>query len=695
MDPGRLKTLCRLLAFVFATACLVARPLVPGPNVHGGVDFFLGLWVLFAYFFLLLGMLLDGEVRIPIPGVGGMLALLAAFAFLSVTWSARKISALEHASELLALAALYGTVMAFEAKERAILARCFLAVATAVAVCAIYQYFIGLPELRRVLELHPERIPVEKALLGDYLSRLNTDRAFATLLYPNALAGYLLIAIPVGLGILAQRISGLKMRGWVAVVEVGAVALVGYGLILTFSKGGWVAATAGLLVFGILAAKFAGRLDGRRLAWLGAAAAFLAVVVYTGGRAGVLPRPGEYIASSRVRAEYAGVAVAMIRDNSWIGVGAGGFGDHYARYKTPEAEETQKAHNNFLQVAAELGVGGLLVFAGMWVVFLSGVVRSFRAGSKNPISDETDSPSAGSLRGAACIAGLMAFLIGAMWGMDEPLVRMWSLMTFAAVAAAGVFGNGVTDGPYVRAGAAAGAVGFFVHNFADFDWYVPAVAQAGLVVMALSRPSPRRFVRVRIGRAVAAAAVMGGAVVLGFLCCVVYPRLLTARFAQEEAEAHMREGKVAEAVACLERAAAANPLDDEIAFERAGACATLGRRTGDRARALSGFERAIALDPVKSVYHFTLAEFVGEDDPVTALSEYRAAARLYPAKPIYHLELAKALERAGNAAEAIAEYRETLRLHGAVTVKRLRLEAADARFVRERIAALEGKRSPP
>jgi putative inorganic carbon (hco3(-)) transporter len=63
-------------------------------------------------------------------------------------------------------------------------------------------------------------------------------------------------------------------------------------------------------------------------------------------------------------------ALLMIKDHPFFGVGFQNYGEHYAAYVTPYySHEYRGAHNTFLQLGAELGVPGLLVF--LWILFNS------------------------------------------------------------------------------------------------------------------------------------------------------------------------------------------------------------------------------------------------------------------------------------------------------------------------------------
>ncbi len=79
-------------------------------------------------------------------------------------------------------------------KDREILLLVLLFSTFLVSVYAVYQYFWGLEETRAYVLIYKNEIPLSSS--GNFMSRLNTDRAFSTFLYPNALASFLMMVFP-------------------------------------------------------------------------------------------------------------------------------------------------------------------------------------------------------------------------------------------------------------------------------------------------------------------------------------------------------------------------------------------------------------------------------------------------------------------------------------------------------------------
>src|SRR5260370_41344424 len=87
-----------------------------------------------------------------------------------------------------------------------------------------------------------------KEVAAEYLKKMSSTRIFSTLFYPNALAGIILLLLPLALGVVGQarRMLTPGARWFLA----SLISLGGLGcLYWSGSKGGWLL----LLLLGILA----------------------------------------------------------------------------------------------------------------------------------------------------------------------------------------------------------------------------------------------------------------------------------------------------------------------------------------------------------------------------------------------------------------------------------------------------------
>jgi O-antigen ligase len=255
------------------------------------------------------------------------------------------------------------------------------AAAVGQAVLGLYQFWNGIgPEWFIVLE--------------------RFMRASGSFRQPNPYAGYLGITLPVLLG-LALPYWGRVIRSprtrtdlaWALFYSV-CTAVVAAGLLVSWSRGGWLGAAVGTGVVLVayswqtaalagVAAVAAGMLSLRgapitqaateltpRLQglsdWL--APADLLAQPVTDENFAVLERLAHWVAAWR-----------MFEASPWIGVGPGNFATAYAEYRLPLWEDALgHAHNIYLNVAAETGLVGVLAFVfflGYAVVWTWGLTR--------------------------------------------------------------------------------------------------------------------------------------------------------------------------------------------------------------------------------------------------------------------------------------------------------------------------------
>lgn len=142
-----------------------------------------------------------------------------------------------------------------------------------------------------------------------------------------------------------------------------------------------------------------------------------------------------------IRRDFATVTARMLREDPLFGVGVGQYHRRSAEYMPPtlrEHYERENAHNQFFQVAGELGLVGLAPFAGL--LALAGIPALVRVRS---------SPASTGLT-----VGVVAFV--AAWTAQHPLLD--TDVAGAFWVALGLLKAGAGAGP-VLAGSRAGAMG--------------------------------------------------------------------------------------------------------------------------------------------------------------------------------------------------------------------------------------------
>jgi hypothetical protein len=212
-----------------------------------------------------------------------------------------------------------------------------------------YQHFIGLEETREFFY----RQPNWREYPPEFLRKISSDRIYATLFYPNALAGVILLLTPLTLWALWKPTAQIPPVGrWVL---LGAAFVLPAGcLVWSGSKAGWLILVA-VATTGLWRAAVSKRTK--------TVVTLLAVTLALGGFAA---RHAGYFAkgatSVTARGDYWRAAVQLTMERPVIGSGPGTFRLGYKRLKAPEAEMTRLVHNDYLQQAADSGIPAFLLF---------------------------------------------------------------------------------------------------------------------------------------------------------------------------------------------------------------------------------------------------------------------------------------------------------------------------------------------
>ncbi len=198
------------------------------------------------------------------------------------------------------------------------------------------------------------------------LAKYARGRVMGTLVYPNALAGVVLLLFPVSLVLAFSSTRRLRRLTRTAVVAL-ALFLGCAALFWTGSKLGWLLTVmlVGLWLF--------------HLDWPGrwkAAALALVLVVGTGVFA---VRFHSYFASGAksvgARFDYWRAALQNTAAHPVAGSGPGTFQHPYAELKAPEAEMARLTHNDYLQQFSDSGIIGGTSYAAWIVLSLIAVGR--------------------------------------------------------------------------------------------------------------------------------------------------------------------------------------------------------------------------------------------------------------------------------------------------------------------------------
>lgn len=246
------------------------------------------------------------------------------------------------------------------------------------------QQFAGLAQ--RDLELERRRQVSAAAPIRSRERVALAQRAAGPIGDPNRYAQMLLVALP--LGFYLMRRSGSI---WQAAGAAGCTASILCGIFLTYSRGGWLAlgvvVTASLasgllrwrvfvpaLVLGSLLVFAVAPGTAARLRSIGSVQALLSDRVTASADGAVRGRMTEMLA-----------ALHVFMDHPVLGVGPGHFSPFYSVDYMDEPEiafrrrtEPRRAHNLYLEIAAETGILGLVAFLAVVMLLARGLVAARR-----------------------------------------------------------------------------------------------------------------------------------------------------------------------------------------------------------------------------------------------------------------------------------------------------------------------------
>jgi O-antigen ligase len=272
----------------------------------------------------------------------------------------------------------------------------------AVAVYALAQYAF------------PGVLPGVTMLQGT-IDRTNLERVAALFLDPNTLGGLMSMAAASFLALAAHARRRTDILLWLVAAGIAAAAMV-----VTFSRGSWIAFVLVLPIVGLTAPS-----DRRRAILTG----LVAVVV-----AGILLAPGvivsrvqsafdiEHDTSAATRYYMYISAVEIARDHPIFGTGLGASDVAYPAYQKPQAlPGILKPHEIPVALVAETGLGGLAVLAALaWMLIRA--LRRHRGRSWTTAE-------------SAAAVGLAALLVGSLFENYLYFQYLWIIAALWVIAA--------------------------------------------------------------------------------------------------------------------------------------------------------------------------------------------------------------------------------------------------------------------
>jgi len=451
-----------------------------------------------------------------------------------------------------------------------------------------------------------------------WLNSFSRGRLNGTFINSNHLATLLDMAILLGYGwFLAQRRPALpaardstfigRVRRWSRAeylepqfrqyLLLFLLVVLIVGLVFTGSRGGMISLVAGFALMALLV-----RGQGWARGHLLVMPVFLAAaLIYSLLLGGSEPLARFHDWDHQGRYHTMAGALAMFRENPWLGVGLGTFGDLYYRYGPMEFHVLRFDHafNDWLQMLAEGGVVGFLLVTAAWVIFFSALVKQWRR-RRDAFARYLG------------LGGMAALGAGVFHSLGEFPFHIPALsLTFAAIAA-------IT---YLAVHWHASGGGYFSYPTLKFS-----------------------------GHRQTAAAVLVGLVGLQLTFGLsVYRCWLAEKAAPTEVD--LTRPAAASGVEDFNQALALNPWNSKY---YAGLAEALEKSRGNGKAPLNEAEaalkEAIFRAPGYFWYHLKLAEFYLRQQAMApetlvpqALEEFSAAVALYPGSGVLHLRLAMVL----------------------------------------------------
>jgi O-antigen ligase len=706
----------RQIAFAITLLAAGLGPLAPTFEGNPVLRLLIQMFFILSGAMWIIAMAIEGRVRIRNTGLEVILLLLAgALACGCINAAYTYPALLTLFSWLSAMVAFVFLVNETRSRWRRLMVLLMIGTATfTISVHGLHQITVDLPRARAIFAQDPDavlrdlRLPADAEF--DLFGRLEKDRIFSTFLLPNSLAGFLILLAPALIGLALDwwksrpsfigggnggnaagapaSANGFSYVG--LAFRAGLLLPVPLALYFTKSKGGWLAF---LLAAGVFAVwTFGALLRRRRLHVLGVCAGLI-IVWAIAQASGPLPPLRDYFGSTSVRYGYWRAGVTIFAEHPLVGVGLDNFADFYASKKRPEDQEARRAHNDYIQLAAETGLIGILTYAAFLALFWR---RVRRMGAEpvlaQPEPSALDAPAtAGLLALSAVILGLEALCGGSLrastgfWSW-EWLCALWlGWMAYLLL-------NSRSQDPFAlgrssRAtiGIACGIIAFLVHSLGDFHHYVGGTLQTAWILMALllsaclseeqESYAVDREIRpgLRLGLVFGAAAVVL-LVLYGFVAPVAEANALRER----ALEPHRSEEDCRRD---LEEAVRQFPMDAEnhallsdfyLGEWRRGRRRTVHDEQDESVIVLAvhSAEAARDLDPMRSEYYMRLGRLYEiqwrerrlPQDYQDAAAAYKRAEELFPSNPDAPLNLGRLYDRAGNYEAALPNYIRAHRL---------------------------------
>lgn len=513
------------------------------------------------------------------------------------------------------------------------------------------------------------------------------SRMYSTFYQSDALAGYLLILLP-----LTVSMSNGKVSFWPKVFLMVLSVIFLSSLFLTHSRGGWIAIIAVLFVLlaGLRKQGF-GLVIFRLSFYIISAIIFVYFFPSVTSNApfnAVIDRVGTITdlehSSVTARFQFWVGAVKIALANPVAGVGLGNFGRVYPRFQQNVLYFSHYTHNYYAQIAAETGITGFLFFMLIICTILFWGFKLILKGELNCY--EIDNRTFHSL---LTLTDMEPFKLAELKSMEniqfkrDELIRELEKLNFTVDEREILLFYAEKDYYIIAIGLFTGILGSMMHSFIDVDWNFPAIPllfwiESGMFFVFISSMVPeRRYNFLSNSRLIPFLTRVITAICL--ICSLfLYLCFWKGELEEERARRLQEEGKFAETLSCLDNAIRWDPLNPEYHRSRGKLVFYLYRSNSKQEYlnyAISGLEASVSLDPYKAAYHSDLGHYYIEKYYLShkefldkSMVQFKAAIENDPMNyPQFYTSLAQVYLIKGNQDEA-----EKTLIKGATIMKDLK-----------------------
>ncbi len=447
------------------------------------------------------------------------------------------------------------------------------------------------------------------------------SRMYSTFYQSDALAGYLLILLP-----LVISISNGKVSFWPKVFLMVLSVIFLSCLFLTQSRGGWIAIIVVLVMLLAGLRKQGFGLVVFRLSFYIISAIifvyFFPSVTSNAPISAVIDRAGTIAdlehSSVTARFQFWVGAVKIALTNPVAGVGLGNFGRFYPRFQQNVLYFSHYTHNYYAQIAAETGIAGFIFFMLIICTILYWGFKLILKGTLDCY--EIDNRTFYSLLTSTDIE---PFKLAGLKSLEhvqfkrEDFIKKLDKFNFTDDEREVLLYYGEKNYYIIALGLFAGIFGSMMHSFIDVDWNFPAIPQlfwieTGMFFVFISSILPERTYKFLTDSRLIPFLTRVVTVICLFCSFFIYLCFWKGETEEERARIFQEDGKFVETLSCLDNAIRWDPLNPEYHRSRGKLVYYLYKSNSKQEYlnyAIAGLEESLLLDPCKAAYHSDLGHY--------------------------------------------------------------------------------------